>query len=50
MKKDEPNTPQADPQEDPPPFGRSWPILYAIVLLNLILIILLSYLFTRTFS
>jgi hypothetical protein len=36
--------------EGPPPFGRSWRVLYAAVLLNLALMILLFYLFTRAFS
>ena len=36
--------------EDPPPFGRSWRVLYSIVLLNLLLDILLFYAFTRAFS
>lgn len=33
-----------------PPFGRSWNVLYAIVLLNLAVLILLFYAFTRAFS
>ena len=36
--------------EDPPPFGGSWRVLYAIVLVNLALMILLFYLFTKAFS
>jgi hypothetical protein len=36
--------------EDPPPIGGSWRVLYAIVLLNLIVLILLFYAFTRAFS
>jgi len=36
--------------EDPPPFGGSWRVLYAIVLLNLALLILLFYAFTEAFS
>jgi hypothetical protein len=36
--------------EEPPPFGRSWGVLYAIVLLNLVLLILLFYAFTKAFS
>jgi hypothetical protein len=36
--------------EEPPPFGRSWRTLYAAVLLNLALLVLLLYLFTRAFS
>jgi hypothetical protein len=37
-------------EEEPPPFGRSWTVLYAIVLLNLALLILLFYIFTKAFS
>jgi hypothetical protein len=36
--------------EDPPPIGGSWNVLYAIVLLNLALLIALFYAFTRAFS
>ena len=36
--------------EEPPPFGRSWRVLYAAVLLNLALLILLFYAFTKAFS
>ena len=36
--------------EEPPPFGRSWRVLYAIVLLNLTMLILLFYAFTKAFS
>ena len=36
--------------EDPPPFGRSWRNLYAAVLVNLALLILLFYAFTKAFS
>ncbi len=36
--------------EDPPPIGRSWRVLYAAVLLNLALLILLFYAFTKAFS
>lgn len=46
MKKLEP----ASNGEDPPPFGRSWRVLYAAVLLNLALLILLFYAFTKAFS
>jgi hypothetical protein len=35
--------------EVPPPFGGSWAKLYAAVLLNLALLVVLFYLFTRTF-
>jgi hypothetical protein len=36
--------------EDPPPIGGTWRILYAAVLLNLALLILLFYAFTKAFS
>jgi hypothetical protein len=36
--------------EDPPPIGRSWRVLYAAVLLNLALLILLFHAFTKAFS
>ena len=36
--------------EEPPPFGRSWRVLYAVVLANLALLILLFYAFTKAFS
>ena len=35
--------------EGPPPFGGSWTRLYALVLGNLVVLILLFYLFTRAF-
>lgn len=42
--------PTAPDGEEPPPFGRSWRVLYAIVLGNLALLILLCYVFTKAFS
>jgi hypothetical protein len=36
--------------DDAPPFGGSWRVLYAAVLLNLALMVVLFYLFTRAFS
>ena len=36
--------------EEPPPIGRSWRVLYAAVLLNLALQVLLFYAFTKAFS
>ena len=36
--------------EEPPPLGRSWTQLYAVVLVNLALLIVLFYIFTRVFS
>jgi len=42
---------QATPEgEEQPPFGGSWRILYAIVIGNLVVLILLFYAFTRAFS
>jgi hypothetical protein len=35
--------------EEPPPFGGSWKTLYTVVLLNLAVLIVLFYLFTRAF-
>ena len=35
--------------EEPPPVGGSWKTLYTVVLLNLALLVVLFYLFTRTF-
>ena len=35
--------------DESPPVGRSWAVLYAAVLLNLALLVLLFYLFTRAF-
>jgi Mg2+ and Co2+ transporter CorA len=37
-------------EDGPPPFGRSWGTLYALVLLVLAALVLLFYLFTRAFS
>ena len=36
--------------DERPPFGRSWTTLYAVVLFNLALMIVLFYLFTRAFA
>lgn len=42
---------QATPDgEEQPPFGRSWRVLYIIVIGNLALLILLFYAFTKAFS
>jgi hypothetical protein len=35
--------------EEPPPVGGSWKTLYAVVLLNLAVLVVLFYLFTRAF-
>jgi hypothetical protein len=40
---------QSHAAEEPPPFGRSWRTLYVAVLLNLALLVVLFYLFTRAF-
>lgn len=37
----------ANAEEAPPPFGGSWTILYAIVLITLCALVLSFYLFTR---
>ena len=43
-------TPPAPPEEEaPPPFGRSWRMLYAAVLVWLALLVILFYQFTRAF-
>ena len=36
--------------DEAPPFGRSWRMLYAVVLINLAVLVLLFYLFTRAFA
>jgi hypothetical protein len=36
--------------EEPPPIGGSWRVLYAAVVINLALLILLFYAFTKAFS
>ncbi|HVF26899.1 MAG TPA: hypothetical protein VM943_01585 [Pyrinomonadaceae bacterium] len=38
------------PVNEPPPFGGSWTVLYAAVLINLAVLILLFYLFTKVFE
>lgn len=38
------------PREEPPPFGKTWNRLYAIVLGELVLLILLFYWFRKTFE
>ena len=35
--------------DEQPPFGRSWTMLYALVIINLAVLVVLFYLFTRTF-
>ena len=44
------NGPGDGQREDPPPFGGSWRKLYTVVLVELVLLIVLFYLFTRYFS
>jgi hypothetical protein len=46
----EPERPTTPEGEEQPPIGRSWRVLYAIVIGNLALLILLFYAFTRAFS
>ena len=36
-------------KDGPPPVGGSWRTLYAVVLINLAVLVLLFYLFTRAF-
>jgi hypothetical protein len=36
--------------DEEPPFGRSWKTLYAVVLANLAVLVVLFYLFTRAFA
>jgi len=36
--------------EDAPPVGGSWKLLYATVLINLAVLVVLFYLFTRAFA
>lgn len=42
--------PTAPDGEEQPPIGGSWRVLYAVVIGNLALLILLFYAFTRAFS
>ena len=42
-----PTTPDSEEQ---PPIGGSWRVLYAIVIGNLVVLIVLFYMFTRAFS
>jgi hypothetical protein len=39
-----------DVNDEQPPFGRSWTTLYAVVLVNLAVLVVLFYLFTRAFA
>lgn len=42
--------PPFDREDDRPPFGRSWGVLYVLVILNLAVLIVLFTLFTLVFS
>jgi hypothetical protein len=53
MKRETPEQPPTDAPraaDEQPPFGRSWTTLYAVVLVNLALLVVLFYLFTRAFA
>lgn len=39
-----------NPDLEPPPIGKTWARLYAVVLLNLAFLILLFYAFTKAFE
>jgi hypothetical protein len=43
-------SPGPERDDETPPFGGRWTVLYGIVLLNLVLIIAVCYLFTRTYE
>jgi hypothetical protein len=45
----EPERPVEHAPDAPPPVGGSWTMLYAVVLLNLAVFVVLFYLFTRAF-
>lgn len=38
------------PDPEPPPIGKTWGRLYAVVLLNLAVLILIFYAFTKAFE
>jgi hypothetical protein len=42
-------TPERPPTEEPPPVGGGWRNLYVAVLLNLAVLVVLFYIFTRAF-
>ncbi len=46
----EPATPAGDSSEERPPIGGSWRALYAAVAVNLAVLILLLYAFTKAFE
>jgi hypothetical protein len=49
MRRDEDQKDSAEVTEEPPPFGGSWRVLYALVLAWLAAQVVLFYLFTRAF-
>jgi hypothetical protein len=50
LKLKQPPTDARRAADEQPPFGRSWKTLYAVVLFNLALLVVLFYLFTRAFA
>ncbi len=50
MRHAQPPHTESNDTDESPPFGRSWTTLYVVVLVNLAVLILLFYLFTRAFS
>jgi hypothetical protein len=50
MRDTTPRHQSTDDEVGPPPFGGSWRVLYAVVLVNLAVLVLLFYLFTRAFG
>jgi hypothetical protein len=42
--------PEPGADDDKPPFGGSWNVLYAIVLLNLAAFVAICYIFTKTYE
>ncbi|HEU4595810.1 MAG TPA: hypothetical protein VFS10_11770 [Pyrinomonadaceae bacterium] len=47
---EQPSTDAPAANDEQPPFGRSWATLYAVVLVNLAVLVVLFYLFTRAFA
>ena len=47
---EQPPTVAPGADDEQPPFGRSWTTLYAVVLVNLAVLVVLFYLFTRAFA
>lgn len=48
--REQPPQTESDATDEAPPFGENWTTLYAVVLANLAVLIVLFYLFTRAFS